>query len=278
MPYAAKRGRNLVRADESELYRIVMPIGGPWLMVQDGRTSLIPAGQFTILDYTRPYEMRPGGPGEGTLHRHAGFSLPRSLLPLPPKEIACLTTRPLGGDRGAGALVAAILHRISADFDGYEPGTVMRASTALVDLLIASLAEGLGEPAAWSAESRQRAALLRIRAFVDQNIADPGLSVAVIAAAHHLSVRQVHRLFAAETTTVHGWIRQRRLDGCRRDLADPSLVGHSVSAIAARWGLTSHPHFCRLFHRTFGMTPTDYRQASQFLALPVKADGTHGQD
>ncbi|WP_189145366.1 hypothetical protein [Streptomyces lacrimifluminis] len=41
------------------------------------------------------------------------------------------------------------------------------------------------------------------------------------AACHHISVRYLHRLFPPQGITVSAWIRQRRPERCRRDLADP---------------------------------------------------------
>jgi AraC-like DNA-binding protein len=62
--------------------------------------------------------------------------------------------------------------------------------------------------------------------------------------------------------TVSGWIRQRRLEGCRRDLLDPTFGDRSVSAIAARWGLTDAAHFSRLSVAAYGLPPAEYRRAN----------------
>ncbi|MFX5558838.1 helix-turn-helix transcriptional regulator, partial [Acinetobacter baumannii] len=82
-----------------------------------------------------------------------------------------------------------------------------------------------------------------------------------IAAAHHISVRYLQRLFETEGTTVTTWIRQRRLERIRRDLADPR-IDRSTSAVAARWGLADASHFSKLFKAAYGMTPRQYRLAA----------------
>jgi AraC-like DNA-binding protein len=81
----------------------------------------------------------------------------------------------------------------------------------------------------------------------------------MIAAAHHVSVRYLHKLFETEQSGVAAWIRQRRLERCRRDLLDPALRTQPVSAIAARWGLTEPAHFSRLFRAAYGMPLVEYR-------------------
>jgi AraC-like DNA-binding protein len=60
---------------------------------------------------------------------------------------------------------------------------------------------------------------------------------------------------------VAGWIRQRRLERCRTDLADPLLRTMPVSAIAARRGLPDPAHFSRLFRGAYGQPPADYRRS-----------------
>ena len=60
-----------------------------------------------------------------------------------------------------------------------------------------------------------------------------------------------------------GWIRERRLERCRRDLTDPTLADWSVTAIALRWGLTDPAHFSRAFRTAYGLSPTEYRRAAK---------------
>jgi AraC-like DNA-binding protein len=128
-----------------------------------------------------------------------------------------------------------------------------------MDLLIVALAERLGRAATLAPTTQRRALLASVQGFIDQRLADPELSPSAIAAAHHISLRYLHKLFEAQPTTVSGWIRQRRLERCRRDLLDPALGDWSVSAIAARWGLIDAAHFGRLFRAAYGLPPAEYR-------------------
>jgi AraC-like DNA-binding protein len=90
-------------------------------------------------------------------------------------------------------------------------------------------------------------------------LADPDLSPASIAAAHHISVRSLHRLFQDHEETVAAWIRERRLERCRRDLADPRLSDHPAHAIGRKWGFADPAHFSRAFRATHGLSPSAYR-------------------
>ncbi|MFI6317511.1 helix-turn-helix domain-containing protein [Nonomuraea sp. NPDC050556] len=270
--YSASRTRTHLRLDDADSYRVFAAISGEFLISQDGRTSRLSPGGFAVLDYSRPYEARQIS--ADVAYRHAVIHLPRSALPFRPKDVEKLSAAAIPGGQDAGGLLVATLDRVTRDFGKYQAATLGRASAALVDLLTAALSEQLEEPPEWSPESRNRAVLLRVRAFIEQHLGDADLSTTTIAAAHHLSERQLQRLFAEQQITVHGFIRQRRLERCRADLAEPALRHQSVSAIGARWGFPDSAHFSRLFHRTFGETPT----GSRHLVVHGQPDGAHAQE
>jgi AraC-like DNA-binding protein len=99
----------------------------------------------------------------------------------------------------------------------------------------------------------------------------------VIAAAHHISLSYLHRIFQEETPgeTVAAWIRTQRLEGARRDLADPNLSSTPVHIIATRWGLVRASDFTRAFRNAYGVSPMEYRvrvqaEAARELGEPGK--------
>ena len=104
-----------------------------------------------------------------------------------------------------------------------------------------------------------RAMLARIKDYLLKHLAEPDLSPEMIAAAHHISVRYLHKLFEFEEITVGRWIQRRRLEMCRRDLARQATLGSSVAAIAQRWGFVSPAHFSRTFRATYGVTPREWQ-------------------
>jgi AraC-like DNA-binding protein len=104
-----------------------------------------------------------------------------------------------------------------------------------------------------------RSLVTRVLRFIDENLSDPGLSSRTVAAAHFISVRQLQKVFEAEGKAVTTTIRNRRLERCRHDLADPALRGRPIAAVAARWGFLDAAHFSRLFRSAFGASPREYR-------------------
>jgi AraC-like DNA-binding protein len=102
--------------------------------------------------------------------------------------------------------------------------------------------------------------LLNVQSFIEANLGDPELAPEQIARATFISTRYLHKLFEAEGTSVCRWIRESRLERCRRDLLDPALAGETILAISSRWGLPGPEHFSRLFRSAYGCSPSELRR------------------
>jgi AraC-like DNA-binding protein len=89
---------------------------------------------------------------------------------------------------------------------------------------------------------------------------------AVIASAHAVSIRTVHRVFSATGQTVGEVVRLRRLARARDDLTSGA---RPISAIAHRWGFYDTSHFSRTFKARYGSSPADYRNAARQVVAPV---------
>jgi AraC-like DNA-binding protein len=105
-----------------------------------------------------------------------------------------------------------------------------------------------------------RALLAEVHAFIDRRLGDARLSNTEIAAAHHISLRLLHKLFEDHGTSPGRWIRERRLECCRRDLLDPAHNDLPASVIAWSWGFASAAHFSRVFRAAYGHPPGEYRR------------------
>lgn len=254
-PHSVHRTRGLIRRESPELYRVVLAMSGSLLVAQDGRSARLRQGEFVIYDFCRPYELRYDAP----VHL-AVFSLPRSSIAVPAGTVAHLTATPVATDTGAGSLTVPLLRRVTADLDDYRPASAARLATVVTDLISTTIAERAERLDVIPEDARDRTLLLRIHAFVEQHLGDPALTPSTLAAAHHVSLRQLHRLFEPENMTVAAWIRHRRLERCRRELGDPSARNTPVSVVCARWGFANLAHFSRLFSRTYGVSPAEYRR------------------
>jgi AraC-like DNA-binding protein len=180
-------------------------------------------------------------------------------LRLSPTQLQRLMTRPISCREGLGPLVSQYLVALGRQLETGVCCAACYLSQATLDLLAASFAERLACTGTIEGQSGKAGLVLRVRAYIEHQLGDPRLNVATIAAAHHISVRYLQKLFEGQEQTVAGWIRAQRLERCRRDLANPALAEEPVTSIAARWGLIHPPQFSRLFKSTYGLAPRDYR-------------------
>ncbi|MFJ8848571.1 helix-turn-helix domain-containing protein [Streptomyces cyaneofuscatus] len=88
-------------------------------------------------------------------------------------------------------------------------------------------------------------------AYADTRLRDRDLSPAVVARALSVSVRTLHRAFAGGEESVMAYVRRRRLEEARADLARSALV----SDVAARWHFADTSHFRRAYRGHFGHAP-----------------------
>ncbi|MES4891014.1 helix-turn-helix domain-containing protein [Streptomyces sp. NPDC096012] len=259
-PITTSRTPKLIRVSDPECLHVVAPRSGPHFIEQNGHSTLVRPGELVLFGSSRPFESYAIGTA-------LLMQFPFALLPLSARHADRLVARRLPGDRGIGQLLVDYLVRVTDDHTHYTPADMPRLGTIGLDLAAAVLAHHLEREDEVPADSRQRALYTRVTSFIRHHLGDPTLSVDDIAAAHHLSVRSLHRLFQAHGASVRASIREQRLEGCRRDLGDPAQRHVPIRAIAARWGYLRPADFTRAFRSAYGVAPVDYRQ--QALQDPV---------
>lgn len=94
----------------------------------------------------------------------------------------------------------------------------------------------------------------RIEDWLRRHLREADLSVARLAGELGLSQRYVHKLFAARRQSVMGWVREQRLEACRREIT--ARGKRSIADIAGTWGFESPAHFSRTFRKRFGVAPS----------------------
>ncbi|MGW1781876.1 AraC-like ligand-binding domain-containing protein [Streptomyces sp. NPDC002143] len=266
-----RRTEKMVRQSDPEMYHLSLVLGGGLSLDHAGRSDGYGPRDIWVSDTGRPYDVRPLA---GSARRHVitgvGVDFPKVLLPLPPDRVRELLGRRLSGREGVGALLTGFLAGLDRESDFLEPSDAPRLGTVLLDLLSAWFAQALEAEDALPQETRQRALTMRIKAFIRQNLHDPALTPPVIAAAHHISVSYLHRLFQKDSTgeTVAARIRNQRLAGAHRDLADPALNATPIHTIAARWGILRASDFTRVFRSAYGLSPNEYRVQVQSAREP----------
>ncbi|MFB6523575.1 helix-turn-helix domain-containing protein [Streptomyces sp. NPDC056401] len=256
-PVHSRRTLAHVRRGDPEHVQLALVTQGAFKISQQGSESVV-AGGLVLTDTSRPSEgVSTGGQGEAIV-----LQIPRPALALRPNRVDRLLAQNLDADRGSGAVFADFLKTLLTHGPRCHPEELRGMGSIALDLATACLAQQLGDLGEAPAEVRAQETLQRIHRFIENNLADPGLTPQVIADRHNLSLRALHALFAGQDLSIAARIRVNRLERAHADLARGELSGQPVHAIAARWGFSSATAFSRAFREAYGITPTEHRAAS----------------
>jgi AraC-like DNA-binding protein len=229
-------------------HELGMLMSGCGRLEQDGRLAALSPGEFVLYSGTRPFRLefdgphryflvRIGGMANHTLRAARGVTANREILDLP-------SARVLGAMLGEMAVQAPALGGLAARELGHHV-------TSMLDVV-------LRESSRQAPTADNVSLLERILDHVECHLGED-LPPGTVAAAHHVSVRYLHKLFQQEGDTLGDYVRRQRLERIRLDLADPALAHLPAQAIAARWGIKDPSHLSKLFRSEYGVSPREFR-------------------
>jgi AraC-like DNA-binding protein len=251
--HAVVRTQRHARRDGAAPFLLSLQLRGESRYGESGAEHIIVReGEIAFVNTARPF--RVTFPGE--VSRVIAI-LPRPLL---------RARLPWCGDIGAlkvdGTLPAAEPLRAYLAAAGRNLGVLdARTAGAFLDNVANLIALALAP--AHGGEGARRARFDALGAFVSRRHADPALAPRHAADALGLSLRQLHRLFAQNGTTFGRFLRERRLDDCRKRLADPAEAARAISDIAFGAGFNELSHFSRAFKARFGESPRRYKAGAR---------------
>ncbi|MFB7496574.1 helix-turn-helix domain-containing protein [Streptomyces sp. NPDC056161] len=223
---------------------------GSWTLgaSRDHAEQTVSAGQFLLRHVGRssPFETVP----------HTAALV--AVLPAPPL-VPLLGNRTATGSADAAEVRLLVAHTkmVNSTVNDLGPAGVQAAHSTLIEL-----AKGVAGGRFDGAEPLLAPALAQAaKDLAQRRLADPELSPAMLARELHVSVRTLHRAFAAGGESVAAYIRHRRLEEARLTLAAPSN-GATVTELAAYWQFADSSHFTRAFKAHYGQTPTDYARSA----------------
>ncbi|HEY6452277.1 MAG TPA: helix-turn-helix domain-containing protein [Steroidobacteraceae bacterium] len=251
-----RHSRVHVTRTRSPLFFLHLQLEGESISRQDGREAHLIAGDFTICDSTRQYEIIfPES------NRMLVLGIPEAQLRRQIASPECMVSIPMQASGGLRGLFSLFLRNYwvecRRDLDDSAAG---RVTTAILELLGAAYAELPCSQARRS--SLATAHRIRIISYIEAHLQDPDLSPTKIAAACKMTPRYLYHLSSGQDETIARYILRRRLEACARALRCDSQRGRTVTAIAFDHGFNSPTHFGRVFRAKFGMTPREYRGQS----------------
>lgn len=232
-------------ADSDQRYMIL-------LMIERGEEVVAQGGTRTAL--------RPGDALLWDSTRAARFDIQRNLrkrlLMIPERVFEPMQAVVPQGDRfvssPAARLLMSYLDSLWVALPQLSLQATISARNATLELIEGALRPGTDLPVSGTIPALRTS----MDRWIDQHLARLHITPTEVAAAHAVSVRTVHRVFAETGETLGSAVRRRHLLRARADLAATDL---SISSIAARWQFSDASHFTRSFKLQFGLSPTAYR-------------------
>ena len=258
------RNARCARSIDEELWQIELMVRGRARVEQGRGTADLGPTDLVLIDPARPVRFA------STASTHVSILVPRRELRLRPGDAARLVGVRIKGDRGPGALVSPLARDMARSLTGFRASEAQRSAAAVIELFSVALEAQLGDARPGPDEALRD----RILGYIEARLSDRDLAPAVIAAAHHISVRRLHKLFGNQPQTVAALIRQHRLERCRADLARSD---RTVTAVAARWGFSDPAHFSRLFKATYGYNAATLTSSNRARTVKASAART-GED
>lgn len=244
-----------VRAVAPERFSVTVLGAGRWTYTAGREELQVQSVQPRILltDQAAPYQFNRIGGGETFALgiEHAVLGLPVDMVRAAAYRIERSPILPL---------VREYILRLSGDLDGLPAGPALamvgNAATELARALVVSVA---GDP------DRQHLAItdslpLRVSLYLGDHFREPDLTPSKVAAAHHISLRQLYKVWSKYNDQPLGqWIMAQRLAAARGDLARPDASQRTISAVARRCGFVDTAHFARKFRQAYGISPREWR-------------------
>ncbi|MFD8013860.1 helix-turn-helix transcriptional regulator [Streptomyces sp. NPDC058955] len=232
---------------------VLVQAGGRSVLHRAGRSVACLADEALFLAPDAYWRLR----ADGSFRLHV-CALPWQLLGIPADERRALLDASRTGPAVHGRLLSVTVEAMT---DSRVPSEARgrRTMAGLAIDLITTMAAGPA-PTTGAGPDDEEELTTRIRYYINENLPDSGLSPETVAARFHVSVSQVHKLFAAQGTTLGRWVLRRRLEECRRELARSTGRAASISAVAVRWGFRSPAHFSRCFRHAFGLSPSEWHR------------------
>lgn len=242
------RGAREIAQDDEAFYNLIYIADGSICLVIDGEQIELTPGSFALWDTTRPMVFITG---EGL--RQVTFAVPQAQLRRVLPRADDYVGRRLLATPGVSRLFIDHLLSLDESFGELPRNAAGHVLNATMELLAATLTAKLP-----LADLGSSSTLLRqILDYMVRHLQKPDLSTRQVALANGISERHLHRLFEPMQATPAVWIRQQRLDRCRRELRDSTQL--SITDIAYRWGFRDSGTFSKIFRREFGVCPRELR-------------------
>ena len=159
---------------------------------------------------------------------------------------------------GVSKVLYAFLQAVSEEIDDMTSRSFRSLDVALTELFLTSLGENISLNN--FSNHANAHAFQRICDYIEEHLDDDSMSLNTVSDLNGVSERYIQKLFQEAGFKFSHYVRDRRIDLCKRDLANLNYQNLSISEICFRWGFNDLAYFSRVFSKQMGVSPRAYRE------------------
>ncbi|RZL07908.1 MAG: helix-turn-helix domain-containing protein, partial [Rubrivivax sp.] len=232
---------------------VVALLTGSGLVAEGDDRIALSAGDILVLEPTRPWRVELNTDFRAVVVKLESSSFVLRLLRTSDQNLNKIAAR-----SGVGAVCLNLVQSIADELDRLGRHELPPIEATLTELLVACLSSAeQGQPE--DSTSVQLGHLRRVCRALEARLGDAELSIDDIGRLESLSTRYIQKLFKVGSTTFSEYLKARRLDRCRLDLANPALAHFTIAELCFRWGFNDAANFSRAFTARFGLSPKAFR-------------------
>lgn len=254
-PQTISRNGSEIARGRKNAYYLISQTRTPWRSQQAGQDHAVQAGESVLIDSRIPYSFSfPMGLDD------LSIELPVAWVERWLPEAARVIGRPLPATSGWGLALRGVKEAL-------VPSEIPRLplpDELIEDQLGVLLSLASAPPGAMDARLLRPDPALHERCLqaLRERMAVPGLVAADVAQACGVSLRTLHRAFAAQGHTFAGVLMHTRVEAAARLLQDRRYAHLTIAGIARRCGFIDPSHFARQFRRLRGVEPRRFRASA----------------
>lgn len=240
-----------------QLYSFIIQANGKGSFSQSGNRAVLSRGDFTLCDHSLPHSRNIDSGAEMLLIR-----VPAEMIAqyLPCPDLLCGRRLPAGA--GLTPSAVAMIRSLWRDLErGFSSPYEDCLAHHVLEVIATSYAMVFGSIV--NGEGPSGGDLLAAQQFVEDNLHDPDFKPGAIAPALGMAASELGSLFESLGESPRSYLLRRRLEEAARRLRDLRWRGHTIAEVAHCCGFVSTAAFARSFRDAFGLTPTEYRQATR---------------
>jgi len=246
--HSVLRQRAHIAKGARDFYFLNLQLGGLSRSVQRGHEQICGPGDLAVIDTTEPFEIMNLRDFELLC-----FAVPRELLA---NQLVDRPRLKLSATETGRALARTLAGYADLCMRMEAVPMVPALGQHLLDLLFHADKFVADKSSAPVRASVQLSVMLD---HLDRHFADPRFNAATLAQKFGCSLRYVHKLFSSTGRSVGEHVNDRRILASARYLLDPDCRRMTIAEIAYAAGFSDISYFNRLFKRSNGLSPRDFR-------------------